>query len=158
MNLTKHTLLSTLLMALSVSAFAQLPAAPETTSSTTMAVSGQDNRVRTYAVKNLAVSASTNFSGYGQITLTQDVSVSLVLPSPPDATMLKWMKQGSSDSAKKVVITVKSKDAKGAVSEIKYVLDAARIIGFSAYHTSNTPAEFSLQLAATNLVINGVPD
>jgi hypothetical protein len=157
MNLTKYALLSTLLMALPVSAFAQTANAPETTSSTTMVVSGQNSPARTYAVKNLSVNASTNYSGFGQTT--RDVSVSLSLLTPPDATMLQWMKLGGPDSIKKVVITVSSKGANGAVSEMKYALDAARIVNFSAVHTCDAPADFMLQMAATSLMINnGGPD
>jgi len=156
MSLTKYVLLSTLLMALPVSTFAQSADAPETVSTTTMVVSGQNSPVRTYAVKNLSVATSTNYQDYEQYT--RYVSVTLTLLAPPDTTMLKWMRPGGPDSTKKVVITVRSESANGKASEMKYVLDAVRIIGFSAYHYSEMPIEFSVQMVATNLVINGVLD
>jgi len=152
MSLTKYALLSTLLMALPVSAFAQSGDAPEVISSATMVVSGKNSPARTYVVKNFGVSASTNYSG------NRDVNVSFMLLTPPDATMLQWMKQGGPDSIKKVVVTVRSKDTKGTASEIKFTLDEARILNFSAFQSSETPMEFSVQMAAATLVINGVPD
>jgi len=155
MNLTQSVLLSTLLMALPVSAFAQCGDAPEIISSATMAVSGPNSPARTYGVKNLSVSASTNYSGYGQTT--QDVSVSLALLAPPDAALLQWMKLVGPDAVRKVVITVSAKGANDAGSEIKYALDAARITNFSTFHPDNSPGEFMLQLGAANLVINGGP-
>jgi len=155
MNLMKYVLPSIMLTVFSVSAFAQCEDTPGTTSAT-MAVSVPSGQTHTYAVKDLGVTAAAYRSDSEPVS--QEVSVSLTLLAPPDATILQWLKPSGPDSARKVVIATSSKDADGTTSEMKYALDAARIVGFSASHYSNSPSAFYLHISATGLVINGAQD
>ncbi|MDR0780848.1 MAG: hypothetical protein LBF16_09160 [Pseudomonadales bacterium] len=154
MNLTKYCLLGTLLFALPVSAFADDETA-DALFTATMAVSGPSGPAQTYAVSDFSISASDNYSGYGQPS--KDMYVSLSLEAVPDAAMLQWMKSSlGPEAARSVVITVNVEGANGKAGEMKYALNEARVASFSANHSSYSPASFSLQIAMSGLTINGV--
>jgi len=152
MNLPKYALLSTLLLAFPVSAFAQSKDEPEPTTSTTLVVTGPNIPTRTYAAKNLSIHTSTGYS-YGKFA--QEVSISLGLLAPPDSNLQQWMKLCGPASARKVAITVSTKEADGTVREVKYMLDGVRIMNFSASHYSDSPGEFMVQMVAETMVITG---
>jgi len=113
--------------------------------------------VREYQLDDLSVSVTRTSDSRGDPR--GDVSVSLGTVRPLDTFLLEWARQGEAgpDASRRVVITVPAPNTPDASPEVRYELDGAKVLAFTAAHsTAAGMAQVMLQVVVRRISLNGV--